>query len=318
MNVNSRALIQKCAPALSNEIVDLLNCVFAHGGFIAGGFASLLYRDFLQDQFSDRHIERAMRTVIGHFYNNGDIDVWFSSEEQYKSFLNEARVFTARGVLVEDSPLAKNFIAPGEQLDVMIPTPMPRRARRAPNQRTHKVCVQVINVVFGQPRDIIEQFDMFNSMVAISSSGILCHKNWEVLRKTNTIDVAQWNSLTIFRIAKYMRNQSYGRVTSSTKAQFAARIERDLREIVDSPTSADLSDFKYDKQRLEEYVDVCRSLVSNFEPETLLRLAVHDSKKTYVNFMNELYTRLRSNKAKVTMSQDAHVRFGIEAEENAA
>lgn len=198
---------------------DLLQIVFDHGGYIAGGFAALLARDIVISDL-DHFYEDVETRINAHLgmpkvapsdypkpwhYNAGcgDIDVWFPDERTLEAFLNDPRrqaMINAMVVQVEPTitGIALEHIVLGQ-------------AR-----------VQVIKAFLMPVQEQLSRFDIYNSMVAITDQDVVYPEHWVLLEKQHMLHVSTWKTpWTVNRFLKYMDGRKgYDKVTPLTADSF--------------------------------------------------------------------------------------------------
>ena len=190
---------------------NLLQTAMEHGGYIAGGFGTLIAKHYLLDGF--KHLEDGvfdgMRKHLGQpglgaetspFKNAGcgDIDVWFPHIKNLSAFMHDQRRtdFIARQHVVVTPTLTNAAL---EHL-------IDRDAR-----------VQVITKWLQPMKDQIAAFDIYNGAVAVTENTITVPEHWELLEKADTLHVSTWASpWTINRFFKWSERKGYKNVTPAT------------------------------------------------------------------------------------------------------
>jgi hypothetical protein len=200
----------------------LLGIMFEHGGYIAGGFGTILARHYLlHNRESDEDFEQHVRRHLGYpsktegkgkFVNAGcgDIDVWFPSQEAVTRFMNDARVPNAclqYGIEVNPTltGAAVEYLVEGD-------------AR-----------IQVVHRWVKPLEEQIHAFDIFNGAVAFTNTVCVTPEHWELLESGNMLHVSTWASpWTINRFFKWVNRKGYTAVTPATAEHVYGRVHKAL------------------------------------------------------------------------------------------
>lgn len=194
----------------------LLARVFSHGGYIAGGFATLLARHFVlyEDVFEPDNLVDKVTAHLGcpepvkdgrrprHDPRCGDIDIWFPSEASLQAFMADPlRIdLVTRGVVAETATSA------GFGIELLIPG----QAR-----------VQVITKYLRPIEEQLSRFDIYNAMVAVTNDSIVFPEHWPALERARVLHVSSWSSpWTVNRFLKYLDRKGYSEVTPVTADTF--------------------------------------------------------------------------------------------------
>lgn len=194
----------------------LLTRALHHGGYIAGGFATLLARHFVlyedalePDDFADKVIAHLrtpepIKKGSPRWHNSacGDIDVWFPDEPSLQAFMADpCRIdMVTKGVVTETVTTAGFGV---EQL-------IPGQAR-----------VQVITRYLRPIEQQLSCFDIYNAMVAVTNARVVFPEHWPSLERQRVLHVSTWASpWTINRFLKYLDRKGYVEVTPVTADAF--------------------------------------------------------------------------------------------------
>jgi len=189
----------------------LLQTALENGGYIAGGFGTLVARHYLLDGFKDLEdgVFDAMRKHFGQpgmadgnsvFKNAGcgDVDVWFPNIKNLSAFMHDQR----RTDLIASKQVVVTPTLTGAALEHLV-----ERDTR----------IQVITKWLQPLKDQIAAFDIYNGAVAVTENTITVPEHWELLEKANTLHVSTWASpWTINRFLKWIDRKGYKNVTPST------------------------------------------------------------------------------------------------------
>lgn len=193
---------------------ELLRLVYQCGGYIAGGFGTIIARHLVKgvepsvNRFKnlDDSIRMHLRTPDvkkgGHSpYVNagcGDIDVWFSDAVSLAGFMHASR----RHEMID----AKLIHVSPTVTDAAVEHIIEYDAR-----------VQVITRYLADPTTQIASFDVYNGMVAVTNDSIIVPEHWVELENASMLHVATWTSpWTINRFFKWMDRKGYVSVTQET------------------------------------------------------------------------------------------------------
>lgn len=191
--------------ALNSRPRQFLDKVFQNGGYIAGGFATVLARHYLlkpenDDVFIDqinRHLGQPEEPRPSNpFVNVGccDIDVWFPDKEHLDSFFTNLGDLTKFSVGPTTSGAAVGYIMPNQAI------------------------FQVITKYLRPEKEQLQAFDIYNGAVAVNANEIVVPLDWYSLEEKNVLHVSNWSSSwTINRFFKWInRKKYYKSVTPST------------------------------------------------------------------------------------------------------
>lgn len=195
----------------------LLETVFDHGGYVAGGFGTIVARRLLgsvDDQAHERLV-RDVRSHLGmpkrpltaapgsphawrHNAGTGDIDVWFPDEPALGSFLRDPR----RLRLIEHRAMYVSPTVTGTAIEHIV---------------EGDARVQVI-VRFLMPiEEQLARFDIYNGMVAVTHDEVVVPEHWSSLEKARMLHVSTWKCpWTVNRFFKWMNRKGYTAVTPSS------------------------------------------------------------------------------------------------------
>ena len=192
---------------INNTTLSILKAVQSRGGYVAGGFGSILARRYLLNKFDRENGEEfydIVRNHLGHpvprdgsKWQNagcGDIDVWFPTDTAVNLFMNLSNSFVDVSKTQTVTSAAIEFIVESDSR---------------------------IQVITRWTRPINEQlagFDIYNAMVAVRESKITVPEHWEQLESKDVLHVSNWNSQwTMNRLFKWIgRKHWYVSVTPPT------------------------------------------------------------------------------------------------------
>lgn len=294
---------------LSVTTRNLLRAAFDNGGYIAGGFGTVIARHAVLGQVVKGHepgwhdpIRRHLRDPVRKksppgeksFTNAGcgDIDVWFPHQASLDGFLNNSHRKTGilNGFISIDSTMTKSAI---EHI-------IDRDAR-----------VQAITRYLMPLHDQISHFDIYNGMVAVTNDKIVYPEHFAYLESNNMLHVTTWDSpWTVNRFFKWMHRKGYTNVTPSTAqviAQKAIEAHEQWADKANDPTLEDPAVMtamveKWSQDRLKKAVAVMpdgvqrmlQYCVPNLTGEQLLQLSTYfkPHSRQYDYAVNELHRRL--------------------------
>lgn len=187
---------------------DLLQVAFDHGGYIAGGFGTIVGRHYLlklphqADLFDHimRHLgdrrhgnERSIYKNVGR----GDIDVWFPDAQSLGGFINDPR----RLQMISSGIVVASPTVTGCALE---------------HEVNEEVRVQVIQHFLMPMHQQLVRFDIYNAMVGLTDTTITFPEHWVELEEKRMLHVSNWASpWTINRFFKWQRVKGYQHVTPS-------------------------------------------------------------------------------------------------------
>lgn len=200
--------------AVNTATRDLLALVFEHGGYIAGGFGTVLARFIVAGigQNSGDGIWEPIREhlgsptphaekIVGSPFHNvgcGDIDVWFTDEASLQGFLLDPR----RLKMIDGHVVSINTTASAAAIEHIV---------------NGDARIQTITKYLMPPQEQIEHFDIYNGMVASTNDKIVYPEHFVQLETNNMLHVANWNSpWTVNRLFKWINRKRYKSVTPAT------------------------------------------------------------------------------------------------------
>lgn len=200
----------------------LLGMMFEHGGYIAGGFGTILARHYLlnnhedADEF-DHRVRRALGQPekdkdMGPFRNAGcgDIDVWFPTQEAYNAFRDDPRL---PGII--------------QQFDIQVKPTLTGAAVEYLVDGDARI--QVVHRWTQPLEDQIRAFDIFNGAVAFTNTECVTPEHWELLEQNKMIHVSTWASpWTINRFIKWVDRKGYTSATPATAQHVIERVHKAL------------------------------------------------------------------------------------------
>lgn len=189
------------------ETRNLLQVAFDHGGYVAGGFGTIIARYHLgiipdEERLWDAvrsHLGSPSSTREGMFANAGcgDIDIWFPDSHSHMAFCRDER--RLRGVALKETLTgsAEEHLIDGD-------------AR-----------VQVIRNYLAPMRDQIAKFDIYNGSVAFNNEWLLVPEHFEMLERAHTIHVSTWESpWTMNRFFKWIQRKRWYKHATPATAQY--------------------------------------------------------------------------------------------------
>lgn len=200
------------------------------GGYVAGGAARALYlRKNMQEYFQiGDHGPKNQVTEIEGFKLSfpvrkktaGDIDIFFPDKRSQSAALERLNSVKAGGHHYATA-LSNTFHV---SLDA--------RSKR----QEDAVAVQLIHCVFGQPEDMISNFDFVNCSVAVNSQGFFYDSLVPDLEKRSTLKIRRADSTQLLkRIMKYMHFRELQSVDDSTREMITDWILRYISDDFEGP-----------------------------------------------------------------------------------
>lgn len=192
---------------LREDVANVIERAFDHGGFVAGGCGRWLL------SFESNAITPLHRGTYIH--EGGDIDLFFNDQMGWRSFVEpyvDNETVTQGPVLkASDGKLAVNvrFGAPNKEKERLLhgwnePPPL-----------------QAIRCVTGTPEEVLRSFDFHNSMVAFDRNKVWQAEDWKELEQSKTLAVAWWGSRSaVFRVRKYINKYGYKHLRNTSNAMF--------------------------------------------------------------------------------------------------
>lgn len=198
--------------------LELLGLVFEHGGYIAGGFAALVARhvvmctpaaDFYRDVVNHTGGPIKVAGWSHAFRRHGDIDVFFSSQQQLDGFLNDPR----RSIV----DLNVTPTVTGAGLDHIV---------------DGDVKVQVITRWARPMKEHMTSFDIYNSMAGVTNEVLVMAEQWEALERAMMLHVTTWaGPWTVGRVFKYVNTKGYSTLTPLTAAYLHSEVCKTLEQV---------------------------------------------------------------------------------------
>lgn len=300
------------ARAVSEVTQNLLEAIFRHGGYIAGGFGTVIARRVISGIFprEPKHIDSfdlwdAVRKHLRYpefkpvgaptWHNSGcgDIDIWFPDNDALKAFLNDkVRLSYIRtGQITSAHTATKTAIEHIVQRDARI---------------------QVITRYLMPMNEQIKNFDIYNGMIAVTNDKIVYPEHFVTLESQKMLHVVNWESpWTVNRFFKWMSRKEYESVTPATAQMLvkkAVEMYEQSNDIIASYRDKSESDVTYDlsKDKLKKlavfnpgYVQkFLRYTMSNLNSEQLLQLSTYfkPSHPEYDYALREVYKRAKPYK----------------------
>jgi hypothetical protein len=182
---------------------NLLTVAFEHGGYVAGGFGTVMARCYTGIIQKEDDIWNAIRSHLGQpsdregmFANAGcgDIDVWFPDAKSHMAFCRDPRRL--------DNVMLKETVTGNAEEHLIVGD-----AR-----------VQVVRSYLAPMREQIANFDIYNGSVAFNNDWMVIPEHFETLERSHTLHVSTWASpWTMNRFFKWInRKRWYQHTTPST------------------------------------------------------------------------------------------------------
>jgi len=207
------------------SVRNILSCAFQAGGYVAGGFATLVARSLLKNEDNDSLVLSA-RNHLGspqwvegtnnRNFGCGDIDVWFPDESSLKDFMQDPRV-------VHNTAAAqggRHQTISGAATEIVIPG-----SRGGGGAR-----IQVITKYLRPIEEQLSAFDIYNGAVAFTETSMVVPEHWDYLENNDMIHVSTWASpWTMNRLLKWCsRKRYYTQVSPATADHVIKRVFKDL------------------------------------------------------------------------------------------
>jgi hypothetical protein len=209
------------------------------GGYVAGGAArALVLRKNMQEYFQigGSRPKSNPVTVDGMTFDfphrpapAGDIDVFFPTTQ---SLLAARQRLTKMGHRCLQSSLSYTYtIELNRQNQPVGFLPLPT----FPDH----ISLQLIKCIVGGPEDMISNFDIVNSSVAITRDAILQDSQFSALESRRVIKIRRADSTQLFkRVVKYMMHRDLQYVDDSTRDMMTEWMIRYVGENFDGPTAS--------------------------------------------------------------------------------
>jgi len=286
-----KPLLQQFAEdrVLCSQTRELLQTAFDHGGYIAGGFGTVVARYAVMGRIKKghdpgwhdpvrRHLgdpERLSKKADKKWRNVGcgDIDVWFPDQASLSGFLNDDR--RLQGI--------KNTY-------IDIDTTVTAAAIEHVVQNDARI--QVVTRYLMPMLEQISNFDIYNGMVAVTNDKIVYPEHLPQLEEKSMLHVVTWASpWTINRFFKWMHRKGYENVTPATAhalAQQAFEAHEKWQELhtddsLEDPKVMTATIKKWSEDRLKKAVvlmpdgiqKMLQCCVSSLTGEQLLQLSTY-------------------------------------------
>lgn len=200
--------------AMHPHAVDLLQFALDRGGYVAGGFATIIAREFVLNKWTGTTSDRtslltAIRRHIGNpcvptinsmmkNVGNGDIDVWFPDQAALTSFLTD----NTHLVGVTDVRRTGTVTKTGTAIEYVI---------------EEQDRIQVIKTYLMPKHEQLRRFDIFNAMCAFDDRCVTVPDGWEELERNRKLHVHVWKSpWTLSRFFKWYSRKEYRSITEET------------------------------------------------------------------------------------------------------
>lgn len=190
----------------------VLAAAFAEGGYVAGGFGTLILRELLVKRSCVDRVDddTVLRSAVWSYLGNveiplwaiassgpiglsrGDIDVWFPDNASWTRFM--ARTGSMEGVMFRSpSRVAQDLIV------------------------NRRIRFQVVHAFLRPLQEQLTGFDIFNGMVGLTDDGLTFPDGLLDLERAKTLHVHDWSSwMTINRTMRWLHRRGYDKVTQAT------------------------------------------------------------------------------------------------------
>jgi hypothetical protein len=278
INVSSNVMSDAvaCLKKFHQQDALLLDCAFKSGAYVAGGTARKLYNDHLSgdlDKFAIRELFSDSQ------FNRSDIDVFFPSMATAQMFIHLARALNCR--------VEKSLTGYAMNIDMMVKNRWSKSKYQA----------IILERAIGDIHDVLQQFDIFPSMVALNYDGFIIPKASIDLDEKKVLHVQDIKTpFTLMRIAKYLQKYGY-KTLDDESSDKVVDITFDYIGNCRKGTP-----YKYIKTnwKYEEYkaINNCKQLVCALSTPALVKTAFLFGNEAYNNAFNELDNRSKKNVAK--------------------
>lgn len=217
--IETDSIVKLLHHVVTSTTTEILQSVFDHNGYIAGGFATLLARHLLQiepttdDEFAMNVRSHLQHPPLNHglVFASPDIDVWFSNAEDWRSF--------------------KIWLDAYQQEYNSLIITFPSRAHWALECIVkNDARFQFINRAFAEPVQQISTFDIFNACVVVFDKEIMVPCGWRDYESRRVLHVHNWQPHTFTRLNKWLRKRTYKHVSPETGNMLYSCLERELEK----------------------------------------------------------------------------------------
>jgi hypothetical protein len=188
-------------------LAGLLNLAFSYNGYVAGGYPRILTSPNglkTPDGSLDEKKE------LFRFRSSSDVDVWFPDVSSLSSFISVITDNVDIHVTNSVAKYAFNINFTGR------------------NHKKFNICdidrrynVQAIKCTLGNPIDVIQSFDLRNSMIGFNKTTVWEDDKRQDVEKSNKLEIVNWsNGNIISRIAKYVAKHGYSGLTETSHKKF--------------------------------------------------------------------------------------------------
>lgn len=161
----------------------IIELAFDHGGYIAGGFGRWAATSNRQV------IERGEYAASG-----GDIDLFFNTQEGWKSFVRCIDTLKLNNTLIDTMTTSKGNLA----VDFTVKKQDREHKYNSPPK------MQAIGCITGTPVQVMCTFDFVNCMFAITRENTYAASNALTLENEKVLGISSWsNSSLVHRLSKY-------------------------------------------------------------------------------------------------------------------
>lgn len=167
----------------------IIELAFDHGGYIAGGFGRWAATSNRQV------IERGEYVACG-----GDIDLFFNTQEGWKSFVKCIDTLKLNNTLIDTMTTSIGNLA----VDFTVKKQNNEHKHNAPPK------MQAIGCITGTPVQVMRTFDFVNCMFAITRENTYAASNALALENEHVLGISSWsNTSLIHRLSKYQSKYGF-------------------------------------------------------------------------------------------------------------
>ena len=295
-----------------------LKAAEVNGGFVAGGFAAQLARLIVQRghirSWVEPHIDDCYDALLNinstlvsrspglelldylglgldkkNYHDarawwkvgNGDIDVWFPSDEAIENFQSALKSYTSGMTTIVSSPTPGGF---GTEYVCF------------QSDGTRGQLIQAITKYTGTPAEVVDTFDIYNAACYFKDAQLFIPDGWEWLLEQKQVHVHKWReNYALQRLAKYVQKHGYdGGLTPASLIMINDKIEYLLDQVGKGIITFEADFTAQDPEALpgEKQINFIfkflHPLMKNLTPENLALLSIHYPASAYNFAMKEL------------------------------
>lgn len=188
--------------------------VFAHNGYISGGYAIIVARAHcgVSDLY-EYTTQVARHLALGNRYTNPkylpDVDIFFPNEADELRFIEDFKTSPKFAGKITSFIDSEKGFAHNILLD----------------NRFKIQLIQSNKFVWNTIEEILSSFDILNCSVAVNNKHVIMPSSWKSLEENKQLHVAKWGMWTITRVLKYFR-KGYNKLTEETLSTMYTGIEK--------------------------------------------------------------------------------------------